>query len=212
MSVLRAERLRKRFASRVAVQDVSLEVASGEVVGEDLRYSLDKRSGMLVAGRTNYDMWYLRGEEMRKIAPSTFLLEEGTFTTDELDPPTYHFESDHIKLRQDEVIVAQPVVLYVSDVPIFYLPWYIEPLGRDRKSGILRPNIGLNTLINAEGGERNVQDLGLYWAISDFMDSQLALTDSHPVRSPQPGWTHLTCSPLAQTASISSRSRLSKAR
>ncbi len=33
MSVLRAERLRKRFASRIAVQDVSLDVSSGEVVG-----------------------------------------------------------------------------------------------------------------------------------------------------------------------------------
>ena len=33
MSQLRAERLRKRYKSRAVVQDVSLEVASGEVVG-----------------------------------------------------------------------------------------------------------------------------------------------------------------------------------
>jgi len=33
MSTLRAEKLRKRFKSRVVVQEVSLEVASGEVVG-----------------------------------------------------------------------------------------------------------------------------------------------------------------------------------
>jgi lipopolysaccharide export system ATP-binding protein len=33
MSVLRAEKLRKRFASRTVVEGVSLEVASGEVVG-----------------------------------------------------------------------------------------------------------------------------------------------------------------------------------
>jgi len=33
MSTLRAQRLRKRFKSRVVVQEVSLEVASGEVVG-----------------------------------------------------------------------------------------------------------------------------------------------------------------------------------
>ena len=33
MSLLRAERLRKRYKSRAVVQDVSLEVSSGEVVG-----------------------------------------------------------------------------------------------------------------------------------------------------------------------------------
>src|SRR5450432_1161553 len=33
MSLLRAERLRKRYKSRTVVQDVSLEVSSGEVVG-----------------------------------------------------------------------------------------------------------------------------------------------------------------------------------
>ena len=33
MSVLRAERLRKRYKSRSVVQDVSLEVSSGEVIG-----------------------------------------------------------------------------------------------------------------------------------------------------------------------------------
>ena len=33
MSVLRAESLRKRFKSRTVVTDVSIEVASGEVVG-----------------------------------------------------------------------------------------------------------------------------------------------------------------------------------
>jgi len=33
MSVLRAENLRKRFKSRTVVEGVSLEVASGEVVG-----------------------------------------------------------------------------------------------------------------------------------------------------------------------------------
>ncbi|MFN2432054.1 MAG: LPS-assembly protein LptD [Gemmatimonadota bacterium] len=145
------------------------------VEGENLRYSMDRQSGVLAAGRTEYDRWFLRGEDMQKIGERTFVVDEGTFTTDPEDPPDYHFAAQNIKLRQEDVIVARPVVLYVSDVPIFYLPWYLEPLGQGRKSGILRPKIGLNTLINASGEERNVQDLGFYWAISEFMDAQVAL-------------------------------------
>jgi hypothetical protein len=151
------------------------EPGAGEVTGEGVRYSLDRRAGFVASGRTQYDVWYLEGEAMNKIGERTFVVEDGTFTTDPEEPPDYHFSSDHIKLRRDDVILARPVVLYVSDVPILYLPWYLEPLGTGRKSGILRPKIGLNTLVNAAGDERNVQDLGYYWAISDFMDAQLAL-------------------------------------
>ena len=151
------------------------EPGAGEVTGEGVRYSLDRRAGFVAGGRTQYDVWYLEGEAMNKIGERTFVVEDGTFTTDPEDPPDYHFSSGHIKLRRDDVILARPVVLYVSDVPILYLPWYLEPLGTGRKSGILRPKIGLNTLVNASGSERNVQDLGYYWAISDFMDGQAAL-------------------------------------
>jgi hypothetical protein len=42
--------------------------------------------------------------------------------------------------------------------------------------------------------------------------SQDARIASRPMRSVHPGWTHLTCSPLAQTAYISARARLSNAR
>jgi lipopolysaccharide export system protein LptA len=151
------------------------EPGAGEVTGEGVRYSMDRRAGFVAGGRTQYDVWYLEGQAMNKIGERTFVVEEGTFTTDPQEPPDYHFSSEHIKLRRDDVILARPVVLYVSDVPILYLPWYLEPLGTGRKSGILRPKIGLNTLVNAPGSERNVQDLGYYWALSDFMDAQLAL-------------------------------------
>nr|MBA2565453.1 LPS-assembly protein LptD [Gemmatimonadota bacterium] len=153
----------------------TLKEASQEVTGQNLRYSMDRRSGVLGSGRTQYDRWYLEGEDMNKIGERTFVVDEGTFTTDPADPPDYHFGAKNIKLKQEDVIIARPVVLYVSDVPIFYLPWYLEPLGQGRKSGILRPKIGLNTLINASGDERNVQDLGVYWAISEYMDAQAAL-------------------------------------
>lgn len=142
--------------------------------GADLRYDLERKSGRLGGGVTNYEPWILEGRSMSKIGASTFLLSTGSFTTCDLEDPHYTFRADEIKLRQDDVIVARPVVLYFSDIPVFYLPWYVEPVTRGRSSGFLRPAIGLNTLIFGSGQERNVQDIGYYYAINDYMDAKVS--------------------------------------
>ncbi|MGH7562849.1 MAG: LPS-assembly protein LptD, partial [Gemmatimonadota bacterium] len=142
--------------------------------GVDLQYDLDRRSGRLGTGTTFYAPWILDGTDMQKIGDRTYVVDEGHFTTCDLPDPHYTFRSDEIKLRQEDVIVAAPVVLYFSDIPVFYLPWYVEPTIRGRHSGFLRPKIGLNTLIFGSGRERNVQDLGYYYVFNEYADATLA--------------------------------------
>jgi hypothetical protein len=142
--------------------------------GLDLKYDLNRRSGRLGAGVTTYVPWILTGDDMEKIGDSTYLVQDGYFTTCDLDVPHYTFRSTDIKLRQEDVIVASPVVLYFSDIPVFYLPWYVEPATRGRHSGFLRPQIGISTLILNSGRERNVRDLGYYYVINDYADAAVS--------------------------------------
>ena len=142
--------------------------------GVDLKYDLDRQSGVLGAGVTRYEPWILEGADLSKIGESTFLVDEGYFTTCDLEDPHYTFRSDEIKLRRNDVIVASPVILYFSDIPVFYLPWYVEPVVRGRHSGFLRPKIGINTLIFGSGRERNVQDLGYYYVFNEYADALVA--------------------------------------
>lgn len=142
--------------------------------GLDLKYDLNRRSGRLGAGVTTYVPWILTGDDMEKIGDSTYLVQDGYFTTCDLDVPHYSFRSTDIKLRQEDVIVASPVVLYFSDIPVFYLPWYVEPATRGRHSGFLRPQIGISTLILNSGRERNVRDLGYYYVINDYADAAVS--------------------------------------
>lgn len=151
-----------------------LTEGSSQTRGFDLRYDLERKSGRLGGGVTTYDPWILEGEAMAKIGASTFRLETGYFTTCDLPDPHYTFRADEIKLRQDDVIVAKPVILYFSDIPVFYLPWYVEPVTRGRSSGFLRPKIGLNSLIFGSGKERNVQDIGYYYVFSDYADAKVS--------------------------------------
>lgn len=161
-----------RETGAVATFGASL-LREGESVtkGFDLRYDLERRSGLLGGGVTTYAPWVLVGDQMSKIGESTFLVDDGHFTTCELEDPHYRFVSDEIKLRKDDVIVASPIVLYFSDVPVFFLPWYVEPVVRGRHSGFLRPKIGINTLLFGSGRERNVQDIGYYYVFGDYADA-----------------------------------------
>jgi hypothetical protein len=151
-----------------------LTEGQSETRGVDLMYDLERKSGRLGGGTTVYEPWILTGTDMSKIGESTYLVEHGNFTTCDLPDPHYRFASAEIKMRQRDVIVASPVVLYFSDVPVFFLPWYVEPVVRGRHSGFLRPQIGLNTIIFGIGQERNVQDLGYYYVFGDYGDAQIS--------------------------------------
>lgn len=164
-----------RETGAVATFGASVLTEGGsQTKGVDLRYDLERRSGKLGGGVTQYDPWILEGESMSKIGASTFMLRSGYFTTCDLEDPHYTFRADEIKLRQDDVIVAKPVVLYFSDIPVFFLPWYVEPVTRGRSSGFLRPKIGLNSLIFGSGKERNIQDIGYYYVFNDYMDAKVS--------------------------------------
>jgi hypothetical protein len=151
-----------------------LTEGQSETRGVDLMYDLERQSGRLGGGTTQYAPWILHGTDMSKIGASTYLVQHGNFTTCDLPEPHYKFASGEIKMRQEDVIVASPVVLYFSDVPVFFLPWYVEPVTRGRHSGFLRPRIGLNTIIFGSGQERNVQDLGYYYTFGDYGDARVS--------------------------------------
>jgi hypothetical protein len=151
-----------------------LTEGQSETRGVDLMYDLERKSGRLGGGTTVYEPWILHGTDMSKIGESTYLVQHGNFTTCDLPEPHYRFASSEIKMRQRDVIVASPVVLYFSDVPVFFLPWYVEPVTRGRHSGFLRPQIGLNTIIFGSGQERNVQDLGYYYVFGDYGDARIS--------------------------------------
>lgn len=160
----------------VATYGASLLSEGGsETRGIDVMYDLDRQSGRLGAGVTTYSPWILHGEDMAKIGQSTYVVDRGHFSTCQLEIPHYKFRSQEIKLRVDDVIVASPVILYFSDVPVFVLPWYVQPAISGRRSGFLRPEIGINTLIIRSSQERNVQNLGYYWAINEYADFQAAM-------------------------------------
>jgi lipopolysaccharide assembly outer membrane protein LptD (OstA) len=63
-------------------------------------------------------------------------------------------------------MIAQPVYLYIADVPVFVIPFGVFPNKRGRHSGLIVPNYGESSY-----GGRFLKNMGYYWVPSDYFDA-----------------------------------------
>jgi len=135
-----------------------------EYHGSELGYNFKTRRGKINLANTTIDQGYYHGEVIKKIDKDILFVAGGRYTTCDAPEPHYYFGSPKMKVVPGDQVVAEPVYLYVADVPIFALPFGVFPNQRGRRSGIIAPAYGEN-----QRG-KYLAHLGYYWAISDYMD------------------------------------------
>jgi lipopolysaccharide assembly outer membrane protein LptD (OstA) len=139
------------------------------IYGIQLEYDFKNNRGKVVQGRTKMQPGYYKGKDIRKIGSETLFIQDGYFTTCDLeDHPHFYFKSNQMRVRLNKVAVAKPVVLYIADVPIIGLPFAIFSLRRGRRSGIILP-----TYSESSRGGRALERFGYYWAPSEYWDFTL---------------------------------------
>ena len=86
--------------------------------------------------------------------------------------PDYHFEFDEVKRSGANTLVARPAILYIKDIPVMWLPFMFSDMRPGRHSGILTPRFGVSDIIrNNPSYRRNVENIGYFWMINDYMDA-----------------------------------------
>ncbi|MDQ3138460.1 MAG: twin-arginine translocase subunit TatC [Gemmatimonadota bacterium] len=145
------------------------------LVGEGIRYDTCRRRGIVDDALTNFTegstVWFLRGNVAQDSSSSRIYAGSSEITSCDLPTPHYHFSAREVKWISKNVLVARPVVLYVRDVPILWLPFIFQDVRPGRRSGILVPQIGLNDLVRpTRGYNRQVTNVGYYWAPNDYID------------------------------------------
>ncbi len=94
-----------------------------------------------------------------------YILHDGFITDCKVPKPWWTFESPLFDVIPGDRAIARHTVFRLKHVPIFYLPYYYKPLGKNpRQSGFLTPNIGHSTLYGFMVGA------GYYWAINRSYD------------------------------------------
>ncbi len=159
-------------------------VLTGEqdpIESDELCYDIQRNMGVALGARTTFQQgatWYVRGADNRVYlltgdGKNALYGERTQFTSCDLDHPHYTFNARSLKMVEDEVMVARNITLEFEDVPVFWLPWMVQSMKRDRRSGLLMPEFGVNDIVrNSTGYNRSISNLGFYWAINDYTSAK----------------------------------------
>jgi len=144
--------------------------------------------------------WFVGGKTAAFVSDTTrgretaFYVRSGSITSCDDSIPDYHFQSKEIKMVSKHIMVARPAILYIGEVPVMWLPFIFQDMRSGRRSGLLTPRFGLSEIFrNSPSYRRHLENLGYYFAISDYMDAQFALdwrSGSRPSEG-DPGFTRL---------------------
>jgi hypothetical protein len=141
------------------------------VSGRHMDYNLDTGEGSVDAGLTEAENGTITADRLRQIDDNQFIARGGRYTTCELaehgEAPHYHFSSRKMRIYMKDKVVARPVVLYIRDIPILPIPFYVFSIRKGRHSGLLVPDFNFGLTGDSGPFFRN---LGYYWAASDYYD------------------------------------------
>ncbi len=176
------------------------QAASDVIALGQMTYNVGTRRGSVTNISTSVETgqtWYVRGRQAAFVGDTArggstaFYTRNGTITSCDDVNPDYHFQSKEIKLVSKNILVARPAVLYIGDVPVMWLPFIFQDMRSGRRSGMLTPRFGVSELFrNSPTYRRHAENLGYYFAISDYMDAQLSFdwrSGSRPSAG-DPGW------------------------
>lgn len=145
------------------------------LIGEGMRYDTCIKRGSVSEALTDFQQggatWIMRGDLAVDSGSTRLYGARSKITSDERPVPGYHFATGEVKWLNKSVMVARPVVLYVRDVPILWLPFIFQDIRPGRRSGILVPRFGLNDLVRpTRGYRRHVSNIGYYFVLNDYID------------------------------------------
>ncbi len=136
--VLTCDRIKVYLDTREAIAEGNVKVTQkgAYFTGERINYNFDTKKGTVLQGYINAKPFYGKAEEVDKIATKEqFNLEKGYITTCDLDKPHYRLQAREVRIYLGDKVVAKHMVLFIGNTPVFYWPYYIQPL-KDQKAHI----------------------------------------------------------------------------
>ena len=83
-----------------------LEQGRDPMTGDEMTYNLTSKKGRVTKGRTIADDGFYTGSQIRNQDKETFYIDNSTYTTCDLEVPHFHFESDEMKMINDDKAVS----------------------------------------------------------------------------------------------------------
>jgi LptD protein len=148
------------------------------IEADSLCFNADTRRGIAYHMKTEMTQgvaWIVHSDESFTVG-DTIYSHSGWFTDCNLEEPHYHFAAGELKFIGGDIIVARNVTFNFRDVPVFWLPFFVQSTKQGRRSGILTPQFGVNDIFRQDKGyQRQISNIGVYLALSDHFGFETAV-------------------------------------
>jgi LPS-assembly protein len=162
----------------IATGNVVLDQTASRIICSKLELNLDTKMG------TAYDVFgyvapqiFFWGNKLEKLGEDEYRLHKGVFTECSQIIPHWSLKTNAATMTMDEYIRFNSFLLKAKEIPIFYSPFMMWPIKRDRATGFLFPGFGPNSRKGFYIGN------SFFWAMNRSMDSTYWL-DHYQLR----GW------------------------
>ncbi|MDT7857271.1 putative LPS assembly protein LptD [Rubrivirga sp. S365] len=136
--------------------------------GDAFVYNLASQRGRVTGARTQIQDGYLLGGVIKQRTEDVVYAQDAAYTTCELDHPHYALEAGRLKVVGGEEVYSGPVRLKILGITMpVILPFGYFPTAEGRRSGPLPVRYGQES-----GFGLFLDNVGWYWAISDYLDAQ----------------------------------------
>jgi LPS-assembly protein len=144
----------KLSADRVHFHHRTMEVfADGHVMlisgrdiltGERMEMNLNKEVGVVFDGTIFIEEshFYIRGNRLEKTGPETYRAERASLTSCDQEKPAWKINARNVEVTIEGYGSARNASLWAKDIPVFYTPYLVFPVKRQRQTGFLSPQLG----------------------------------------------------------------------
>ena len=163
----------RETSDTVATGDMKYTDTEVSITGNKAEFNLDKKTGILYDAEIFYkkDNYRISGKVIEKKGENYYVSPEATFTTCDPPSPAWCFKGKNIDAVTGDRLKAKDASFRIKDFPVLYTPYLWTPIGAERKTGFLMPDIGYS---NTRGF---YFDLPFYWAITENRDATFFLDD-----------------------------------
>lgn len=137
-----------------------------EFTSDTIRYNFKSGIGLTKNTITQSGEMFVHGKTVKKLNNNVTYIQDGLFTTCNLDEPHFAFRTNKLKVISEKVAVSGPTHPEFEGVSVpIYLPFGFFPLSQGRRSGLLPPQFATNEQFGL-----GLEGLGYYKVMNDYWD------------------------------------------
>lgn len=151
----------------VAIGNVTMTAGEDVVTAERVEIDLKDETGVMNESAFFFTErhFYIKGERITKVGEDRYKAYKASLTSCDADPPAWKITGQNLDITIEGYGTLQHGALWVKDVPVLYVPFFIFPVKQERQSGLLIPDFASSDRRGFEYGQP------FFWAISGNTDA-----------------------------------------